>query len=148
VPFFGLLKGLFFFNFLHLAHIIEKKKKNPNYCNRAYLTYCGTEKTLGFYSGVFFTLFILNQVLGNFSAAYLLDQNIETDFVFKILAAIAIFGLFIFLLLRPVSRPKHLDKEEIIGESKPQKPKILEVYIFSSLHLFTIFHQCFFLLIV
>lgn len=103
---------------------------SPLFPSRAYLTYCANEKTYGLYSGIFFTLFIANQVLGNVSAAVLLDQNIETSFVFKILAGVAIIGLIIFAFLRPASRPVTKADEEDAPPPKSSKPKILEVMLF------------------
>jgi len=93
------------------------------------LTYCGSPTTYGLYSGIFFSLLSANQILGNVSAAVLLDQNIETDLVFKILAGVAMIGLVIFLFLRPASPPSRGDGKD----QPPQKSfklKILEVALF------------------
>jgi len=68
------------------------------------------------------------------SAAILLDQDIETSMVFKILAGIGIIGLLIFGFLRQVSKPVKKDLESSSGnvqnEPKPTRPKILEVVLF------------------
>jgi len=90
----------------------------------AYLTFCSEETSLGLYSGIFFTLFISNQILGNVSAAILLNKGVETQLVFKILAAIAIFGLLVFGLLRPVKRPESAKEIPTFGA------KLLEVLTF------------------
>lgn len=40
---------------------------------RSYLTLCALNHNLGLYNGVFFFLFIMNQLIGNVGAGLLLD---------------------------------------------------------------------------
>jgi len=90
----------------------------------AYLTFCANEATLGLYSGIFFTLFITNQVIGNVGAAILLDQGVDTDSVFIVLAVIGALGNLVFGILRPLKSPP---PKRINGDEGPKKHIILEV---------------------
>ena len=96
---------------------------------RAYLTFCANELTLGLYSGIFFTIFISNQVVGNISAAVLLNQGVETDSVFIILAVVGTIGLFVFWLLRPITSPVVVKKDSINDAPPKKKSTLLEVVV-------------------
>ena len=81
---------------------------------------------MGLYNGIFFTIFISNQVLGNVTAAILFG-NVDIVLVFSILAAFGALGLFVIFFLRKVQRP---EIKKINGDHEKEVNPLLEVLFF------------------
>lgn len=67
-----------------------------------FLTQCSDESSRGRNSGIFWGLFQLNAIVGNFTAAIILSAQENSSFLFFILTLSGCSGIVVLLLLRPV----------------------------------------------
>jgi MFS family permease len=59
-------------------------------------------ETIGLHSGIFWSCFQVNAIVGNVAAAWLLDSGHSSQFMFTVLCFVACAGVLAFLLLRRV----------------------------------------------
>ena len=57
---------------------------------------------IGYFNGIFWCIYIFNQVIGNLTAALLFYYNVPTQNVYIVLTGFGVLGTFIFLLIRYV----------------------------------------------
>jgi MFS family permease len=95
----------------------------------SYLIKCSSEETVGAFSGIFFGIFQFNQIIGNFSAGFLLDKlSISTFYLFIILTAVGGFSVLAFFFLRD---PKNFPNAEIKPPTPLKERVVKSIAVFS-----------------
>eukprot|EP01027_Heterolobosea_sp_BB2_P005155 GEZU01007911.1.p1 GENE.GEZU01007911.1~~GEZU01007911.1.p1 ORF type:complete len:481 (+),score=140.46 GEZU01007911.1:134-1576(+) len=89
-----------------------------------YLTRCAGQGNIGLYSGIFFGIFQLNNIVGNALAAILQEFHVSDSVIFLTLFIISVVGVLMLIILRP--EKKHEDLNAKVSDGGVPKNQLRE----------------------